>query len=115
MENLNTILMELGISKNVVSSFCHRYNTIFLSKKNGKYGYVDKKGNPVTDYIYDDAMEQNEYGYAAVKRNGLWGSVDQSGKEVISPKYNLENNIKIDFIGRWHLGEDLNMNYYCEK
>lgn len=90
-------------------------NTIFLSKKNGKYGYVDKKGNPVTDYIYDDAMEQNEYGYAAVKRNGLWGSVDQSGKEVISPKYNLENNIKIDFIGRWHLGEDLNMNYYCEK
>ena len=90
-------------------------NTLFLSKKNGKYGYVDKKGNPVTDYIYDDATEQNEYGYAAVKRNGLWGSVDRNGKEAISPKYNLENNIKIDFIGRWHLGEDLNMNYYCEK
>ena len=26
-----------------------------------------------------------------------------------------ENNIKIDFIGKWHLGEDLSMNYYCEK
>ena len=25
------------------------------------------------------------------------------------------NNLKIDFIGKWHLGEDLNMNYYCEK
>lgn len=90
-------------------------NTIFLSKKDGKYGYVDKKGNQVTEYIYDDATEQNEYGFAAVKKNGLWGSIDKEGKEIIEPKYNLDNNIKIDFIGKWHLGEDLNMNYYCEK
>ncbi len=90
-------------------------NTIFLSKKDGKYGYVDKKGNSVTEFIYDDATEQNEYGYAAVKKDGLWGSIDKAGKEIIEPKYNLENNLKIDFIGKWHLGEDLNMNYYCEK
>lgn len=90
-------------------------NTIFLSKKDGKYGYVDKNGNNVTEYIYDDATEQNEYGFAAVKKNGLWGSIDKDGKEVIEPKYNLENNLEIDFIGKWHLGEDLNMNYYCEK
>ena len=90
-------------------------NTLFLSKKDGKYGYVDKKGNVVVDYIYDDATEQNEYGFAAVKKNGLWGSIDKDGKEIIEPKYNLENNLKIDFIGKWHLGEDLNMNYYCEK
>ena len=90
-------------------------NTIFLSKKDGKYGFVDKKGNPVTEYIYDDATEQNEYGFAAVKKDGVWGSVDKNGKEVIEPKYKLENNLKIDFIGKWHLGEDLNMNYYCEK
>ena len=90
-------------------------NTIFLSKKDGKYGYVDKKGNSVTEFIYDDATEQNEYGYAAVKKDGVWGSIDKDGKEIIEPKYNLENNLKIDFIGKWHLGEDLNMNYYCEK
>lgn len=90
-------------------------NTIFLSKKDGKYGYVDKKGTIVVDYIYDDATEQNEYGFAAVKKNGLWGSIDKEGKVVIEPRYNLENNLKIDFINKWHLGEDLNMNYYCEK
>jgi len=90
-------------------------NTIFLSKKNGKYGFIDKRGNVVVDYIYDDATEQNEYGYAAIKKNGLWGSVDKDGKVIIEPKYNLENNLKIDFINKWHLGEDLNMNYYCEK
>ena len=90
-------------------------NTIFLSKKDGKYGYIDKKGNAVTEFIYDDATEQNKYGYSAVKKDGLWGSIDKNGKEVIEPKYNLEDNLKIDFIGKWHLGEDLNMNYYCEK
>ena len=90
-------------------------NTIFLSRKDGKYGYVDKKENAVTDFIYDDATEQNEYGYAAIKKDGLWGSIDKNGKEIIEPKYNLEDNLKIDFIGKWHLGEDLNMNYYCEK
>ncbi len=90
-------------------------NTLFLSKKDGKYGYVDKKGNVVVDYIYDDATEQNQYGFAAVKANGLWGSIDSNGKVIIEPKYNLDSNLIIDFIGKWHLGEDLNMNYYCEK
>lgn len=90
-------------------------NTIFLSKEDGKYGYVDKKGKPLTEYIYDDATEQNEYGYAAVKKDGKWGSINKNGEEVAKPQYDLENNLKIDFIGKWHLGEDLNMNYYCEK
>ena len=90
-------------------------NTLFLSKKDGKYGYVDKNGNVVVEHIYDDATEQNEYGFVAVKKNGLWGSIDKQGKIIIEPKYNLENNLKIDFISKWHLGEDLNMNYYCEK
>ena len=90
-------------------------NTLFLSKKDGKYGYVDKKGNVVVEYIYDDATEQNEYGFVAVKKDGLWGSLNNEGKEVIEPKYNLEDNLLINFIGKWHLGEDLNMKYYCEK
>ena len=90
-------------------------NTIFLSKKDGKYGYVDKKGNVIVDYIYDDATEQNEYGFVSVKKDGKWGSLDSEGKVVAEPKYDLQNNLKIDFIGKWHLGEDINMNYYCEK
>ena len=44
-------------------------NTLFLSKKDGKYGYVDKKGNVVVEYIYDDATEQNDSGYVAVKKD----------------------------------------------
>ena len=90
-------------------------NTIFLDKKDGKYGFVNKNGIVVVDYIYDDAREQNEYGYASVKKNGMWGCINQKGKVVITPAYQLENNPIIEFIGKWHLGEDLNLNYYTDK
>lgn len=92
-----------------------RGNTLFLKQENGKYGYVNSKGETVVDCIYDDATEQNRFGYVAVKKNGHWGSLDNEGKEIIAPKYELTNNIIIDFIGEWHLGEDLNMKYYCKK
>ena len=90
-------------------------NTLFLSKKDNKYGYVDSEGNVVVDYIYDDATEQNKFGFAAVQKNGKWGSINSDGTVVAKPTYTLDNNIIINFIGKWHLGEDINMNYYCEK
>lgn len=90
-------------------------NTIFLSKKDGKYGFVNKSGVVVVDYIYDDATEQNEFGYASVKKDGLWGCVDSKGQVKIAPSYKLENNALTEFIGKWHLGEDLNLNYYTDK
>ena len=89
-------------------------NKIFLKKQNGKYGYVDKEGNIVVDYIYDDAKEQNIYGYAAVKKDGKWGAIDASGKAVCETIYNLDENLLIDFIGKYHLGKDINLNYYTD-
>ena len=89
-------------------------NTIFLSKKDGKYGYVDSRGIVVVNYIYDDATEQNKYGYVAVKKDGKWGSLDQKGNVIVEPKYTLEDNLVVDFIGEWHLAEDINANYYTK-
>ena len=85
---------------------------MFLRKQNGKYGFVDKDGNVVVDYQYDDATDQNDYGFAGVKKDGKWGSIDANGKIVQEPIYNLDNYLLVNFIGRWHIGEDLNMNYY---
>lgn len=87
-------------------------NTLFLSKKDGKYGFIDKEGKVVVDYIYDDATSQNIYGYAGVKKDGKWGVVDNKGTLIQEPTYDLDDYLKIDFIGRWHLGKDINMNYY---
>ena len=89
--------------------------TLYLSKKDGKYGYIDKNNNLVVDYIYDDAKEQNEYGYSAVKLNNLWGVIDKMGKLIVEPTYELKDNLVIDFIGKYYLGQDLNMNYYTDK
>lgn len=89
-------------------------NNIFLSIKNGKYGFVDSDNNVVVDYIYDDATEQNSYGYAAVKKDGKWGSINGKGETVLEPSVNLDNNFVINFIGKWHLAEELNMNYYIK-
>lgn len=89
-------------------------NTLFLAKKDGKYGFVNKQGIVIVDYIYDDAREQNEYGFASVKKNGMWGCINYKGKQVMAPAYQLENNSLIEFIGKWHIGEDLNLNYYTD-
>ena len=86
--------------------------TLFLSKKDGKYGYVDKNGKVIVDYTYDDATEQNDYGYVAIKKDGKWGSIDSKGNVVQEPIYNLDEYLLINFIGRWHLGLDINMSYY---
>ena len=89
-------------------------NTLFLSRQNGKYGYVNKEGIVVVDYIYDDATEQNDYGYVAVKKNGVWGALDQNGNVIVTPSYELTQNTVISFIGKWHLAPDLNANYYTD-
>lgn len=89
-------------------------NNLFLSKKDGKYGYVDKEGKVVVDYKYDDAKEQNSCGFAAVKKDGKWGAIDNKGNVAVEPTYNLDNYLFVDFIGKWHLGQDMNLNYYIQ-
>ena len=87
-------------------------NTLFLSKKDEKYGYLDKEGKTVIDYIYEDGTEQNSCGFAAVKKDGLWGSINMIGAVVKEPQVNLDDSIYVDFIGEWHLA---NNGLYYEK
>lgn len=90
-------------------------NTLFKSKQDGKYGFVDKEGKVIVDYQYDDVTEQNKFGFAGIKKDGKWGAIDNKGNIVQEPTYDLEDYLKIDFIGRWHLGKDINMNYYNQN
>ena len=89
--------------------------TLFVSKQDGKYGFVDKDGNVVVDYQYDDATEQNDYGYAGIKKDANWGSINSEGKVIQEPKYDLEDYILVNFIGKWHMGQDVYMNYYNQE
>ncbi len=107
------IVLFLAIS--VLLSACGQKETatsMHLVKAEGEVGVVDKDGKVIVNYVYDDATEQNAYGYVGVKKDGKWGSLDNKGNIVQEPTYNLEDYLKIDFIGRWHYGKDINMNYY---
>lgn len=81
-------------------------NNLFVSKKDNKYGYLDKNGKVAIDYIYDDATEQNKQGFSAVKKDGVWGSLNKIGTEILKPSVNLDQNIYINFIGEWHLSNN---------
>ena len=89
-------------------------HTLYLSKQNGKYGFVNANGEVIVNYIYDDATMQNQYGYAAVKSNGVWGAIDSDGNVVVKTQYYLLQNTVVSFIGKWHLAPDLNANYYTD-
>jgi hypothetical protein len=89
-------------------------NTLFLVKENGKYGYVNKENKKIVDCIYDDAIEQNKFGFCAVKKDGKWGCLQSNGAVILEPTVSLENNIYIDFIGTWHLTQNIELNTYTK-
>ena len=89
-------------------------NTLFIKKENGKYGFTDKNGKVVVECKYEDAREQNDYGFSAIKQNGKWGAIDQYGNVVIAPLYTLKDENEIDFIGKWHASADKNANYFTD-
>lgn len=89
-------------------------NTLFLIKENGKYGYINKAGEKVVDTKYDDAKEQNEFGYSAVKLDGKWGVLKDNGSVLMEPSVDLEENLYIDFIGEFHKHKDLSLNVYTK-
>jgi hypothetical protein len=89
-------------------------NTLFLVKKDGKYGYVNKNGDLIVNYIYDDAKEQNQYGYCVVKQNGLWGVLAQDGTVILKPSVNLDDSLYVEFISSWHLYKDTDLNIYVK-
>lgn len=100
--------------KEVTNRDVLKTNSLFLVNKNGKYGYENKDGELIVDCIYDDAKEQNAYGFAAVKKNGSWGVVGQDGTVILKPTINLDDSLYIDFIGTWYLYKDTDINIYIK-
>jgi len=75
----------------------------------GKYGFINKKGKPITPCIYDAVSNFSE-NIAAVKMYNTWGFIDDKGRLIINPKYEstlpfqdglagVKLNNKIGFIG----------------
>lgn len=50
---------------------------------NGKWFFINKNGEAVTQAVYDNWFPNWSEGLKAVKRNGKYGFIDTSGKEII--------------------------------
>ena len=90
-------------------------NEIFASKKDGKWGYIDRNGNVIVDYIYDIAMNINKYGYGAIKKDGKWGVISANGEVIQQPIYDL-NDARPQFVGKYYkVSNSYEITYYSDK
>ena len=77
-------------------------NSIYAKSQDGKWGFVDKSGNVVVDYIYDKATDLNSYGYAGIEQDGKWGVVDAEGKVIVEPTYVFNVKTEPEFIKEYY-------------
>lgn len=57
------------------------YEGIACVKKDGKWGYINTKGEEVIPFKYEEAKLFSE-GLAPVKKDGIWGYVDTKGNDT---------------------------------
>lgn len=74
---------------------------------NDKCGYLDKSGNVVIPFRYDEAGDFNN-GLAIVKLNEKYGLIDREGNEVLPIKFDSiriddNNTIVLEESGKWYL------------
>ena len=77
-------------------------NKIYAKSQDGKWGFVDKNGNVVVDYIYDKTTDLNLYGYAGVKLGDKWGVVNSDGEVILEPTYTINTLVEPDFIKEYY-------------
>ncbi len=58
-----------------------------LIKQKMKWALINRKGEKITDYIFDDVKEFSE-GVAPVLKDGRWFFIDKNGHEILSNDYN---------------------------
>ncbi len=75
---------------------------IYAKSQEGKWGFVDKFGNVVVDYIYNKATDLNSYGYAGIKLDGKWGVINAKGEVIVEPTYTLNGVKEPEFIKEYY-------------
>ena len=77
--------------------------TFFILKKEGeKWGFENKDNEMKVKANYQKVTDFNKYGYAAIKKDDKWGSINEKGEIVINPIYKFSSNTEPDFIGKYY-------------
>ncbi|MFT4155089.1 WG repeat-containing protein [Parafilimonas sp.] len=68
------------------------HNGLAAVMKNGRYGYIDIKGNTVIDFRFSNARTFADGLAPASDEKGLWGYINGKGDFIISPEYNFADS-----------------------
>ena len=55
-------------------------------KKDGKWGYINTKGEQIVECKFDGVGDFNE-GFAAVKKDDRWGYINTKGEQIVKCKF----------------------------
>ena len=74
-------------------------------QKDGKWGYINTKGEQIVECKFDDAYYFNE-GFARVKKDGKWGYINTKGEQIIECKFDdacdfSEGFARVKKDGKW--------------
>ena len=75
-----------GVQLPVAAAESNSAASLYLVRKNGWFGYVDRQGKTVIKPEYFEARGFKE-GMACVKVEGKYGFIDTSGKLIVQPQY----------------------------
>lgn len=101
--------------KEVSNKEVYPKNQLYAKKINGKWGFVDGNGEIKVKNEYDMVTEFNEYGFAGIKKDGKWGSMNLKGEIVQEPIYTLKWT-NPNFIGKFYRSAEWNSDlYYTDK
>ena len=56
----------------------------------------------IVEAQYDEVTEVNEFGYAAVKKEGKWGVINSKGEKILEPTYKFQEGIEPSFISTYY-------------
>jgi hypothetical protein len=79
---------------------------LLATERNNKWGFIDKYGNEIIEFKYEDAFSFSE-GFARVKINGIWVVIDRTGKVIfddVTGYYDFdfyEGLIAVERNGKW--------------
>ena len=74
-------------------------------QKDGKWGYINTKGEQIIEYKFDYAWGFNE-GFARVQKDGKWGYINTKGEQIIECKFDdacdfSEGFARVKKDGKW--------------
>ena len=74
-------------------------------QKDGKYGYINTKGEQIVECKFDYAYDFNE-GFALVQKDGKWGYINTKGEQIVECKFDYAYDFNEGFAlvkkdGKW--------------